>query len=352
MNKPITISLAFGDILPFILIMVGTWAFQFFLLKKIFNKISEKFEQRGLLFESHALKMFNRSIRYTLLVTIFFYSLHFFTNIQFWEIPLLMKLYKSLLIILFVSGIYRLLGFYAEHPEEWKLFNKEKMTHLLFPFLCRFGKYTALFMAFVMIANEWGYAMNGFLTGLGIGGIALALGTKDVLSHIFGGMAVALDKPFSIGDLISTEDKQIQGFVEDMNFRSTRIRTFDKAVIYVPNALLANKAIFNYTRRDKRRVRFHIGIDLNTPEDKIRTLIDRIHGEIFSHPGVSEDNVNVFVDEYTQTALNILILYYTNTADFADAMYTKQEINLAIRKILDEEGIPLSPAVHYVTSPK
>lgn len=91
-----------------------------------------------------------------------------------------------------------------------------KAENVLFPFFACIVKVFIFVFAVAIIAYEWGYDINGFVTGLGIGGLALALGAKDVLSHIFAGIAIAVDKPFAIGDLIST-DKNLEGIVEDMN---------------------------------------------------------------------------------------------------------------------------------------
>lgn len=291
---------------------------------------------------------YNQPFRYVFLFTGLYLALSYLLGINLWKMELLRKSYDSFLILCGFLGVYKLLSYYANHPAEWKLFNKEKMNEAIFPFLCRFGKVAVVFLAFTVISAQWGYNMNGFITGLGIGGIALALGAKDVLSNIFGGTAVVLDKPFAIGDVISTEDKRLQGVVEDINFRSTRLRTFDKEIIYVPNSLLANQPIYNYSRRDRRRIRFHLGLSLDTPGIKVRGVLDEIKSALIQHDGVDSESFNVFLDEYSQTSINLLIVYFTNSAEYGEFIKVKEEINFIIMNILQKQEVSLAPAVQHM----
>ena len=100
-----------------------------------------------------------------------------------------------------------------------------------------------------MVAQEWDYRIDGFIAGLGLGGLAFSLAAKDTLSNVFGGLVVILDKPFSIGDWIKTPS--VEGTVEDISFRSTKVRTFAQALVTVPNATLANEPVTNWTRMGK-----------------------------------------------------------------------------------------------------
>lgn len=312
------------------------------------KRMVERLKQKDYNVQYQILHHYNNPLRFIVFLTGFYFALSYLLEVNLWNIEVLKKGYHSIVILSVFFGIYRLFSYYALHPDEWMLFNKEKMNQAIFPFLCRFGKVMVVFLAFTVILAQWGYNMNGFIAGLGIGGVALALGAKDVLSNIFGGTAVVLDKPFSIGDVISTEDRKLQGVVEDINFRSTRLRTFDKEMIYVPNALLANQPIYNYSRRDRRRVRFQLGLDLNTPGYQIRKVIDEIKSAIIEYENIESENFSVFFDEYTQTSINILVVYYTNSADYSESMKSKEEMNFIIVDILNKNGVTLAPAIQLM----
>jgi len=332
----------------FIFLILAFWVIQRFALNPLLQKFALILKDKEYNVQYEFLHHYNKPLRYVFLFTGLYVSLSYLFGMNLWKIEALGKLFDSFLILCGFLGVYHLLSYYAVHPAEWKLFNKEKMNEAIFPFLCRFGKVAVFFLAFTVVSAQWGYNMNGFIAGLGIGGIALALGAKDVLSNIFGGTAVVLDKPFAIGDVISTEDKRLQGIVEDINFRSTRLQTFEKEIIYVPNSLLANQPIYNYSRRDRRRVRFHLGLSLDTPGIKVRNVIDDIKSSLIEHEGVDSQSFNVFFDEYTQTSLDILIVYFTNSADYTEYIKIKEGVNFIVMNILKNHEATLAPAIQHM----
>lgn len=323
---------------------LGVWIIQKYLLPILNNKISSFLESKDFIVQAEVLRQYNNPIRHVLFLTGIYISISYLLQMNIWKIELFQKIYQSFIIAFFIIGIYHTLSHYAKNPSEWKLFNKEQMNEAIFPFLCRLGKVAVIFIGFTIISSLWGYNMNGFIAGLGIGGIALALGAKDVLSDLFGGMSVVLDKPFSIGDIISTEDNRLHGIVEDVNFRSTRLQTFNKERIYVPNSLLSNQPIYNYSRRDKRRMKFHLCLAPETSEEKMKVVMEKILGALMVHEGVDHENCIVFFDEYTPVSNNVLVRYYTNTSDYAEAMKIKEDINFSIMNILKEEDVLLSDA--------
>src|SRR3712207_3180778 len=112
-----------------------------------------------------------------------------------------------------------------------------KLDKIVFSFLARIMKFIIISFTVIMILSEWGYNVNGFLTGVGIGGAAIAFAAKDALANIIAGFMIILDKPFSIGDYIRTPN--VEGIVEDINFRSTKVRALDKSIIIEPNSTIA-----------------------------------------------------------------------------------------------------------------
>lgn len=332
------------------LTLIGlTWILQRYFIKTLFEKIISYLTKRNSHFYVHVYECYSKPVRYTMLACSIVVAVFLLAGIPLTDNKILLKLIQSILIFYGFWGIYLLLDFYAQNPKELSLARKVEKESVLLPFFCRIAKYFALGFAFSFISFVWGYDVSGLVAGLGIGSLALALGAKDVFSNMFGGMAVAIDKPFSKGDLISTLDRKIEGLVEEVNFRSTKIVTFDKAVLYVPNTFLANQPIINWTRRDVRRVVFQLAIDPKTPEANIQKAISRISSELENHPGVKPENTIVFIDELTEAGFMLKVIYFTNTAEFKDAMNIKQDINFLIARILQEEQVALSPVTQHMT---
>lgn len=330
-------------------LIVFSWLVQRYFIKTIFDKIIAYLSKHNSHFYVHVYECYSKPVRHAVLACSIVVAFFVLIGIPLEGQKILPKLIQSILIFYGCWGIYLLLDFYAQNPTELSLARKVEKESVLLPFFCRIAKYFALGFAFSFISFVWGYDVSGLVAGLGIGSLALALGAKDVFSNMFGGMAVAIDKPFAKGDLISTFDRKIEGLVEEVNFRSTKIVTFDKAILYVPNTFLANQPIINWTRRDVRRVVFQLAIDPKTPEIKIRKAISRITSELENHPGVKQENTLVFIDELTEAGLMLKIIYFTNTAEFKDAMNIKQDINFLIARILQEEQVTLSPVTQHMT---
>lgn len=213
---------------------------------------------------------------------------------------------------------------------------QEKNTNkILFPFVSIIIRLVIIVICVSIIAKEFGF--SGFITGLGISGLAFALAAQDTFSNLFGGIVIVLDKPFAIGDWIQASD--IEGIVEDITFRSTRIRTFSKALTTVPNSKLANINIINWTQRGMRRIHFKFTISYDSSPDKIKTVVDKIEHMLENNEKVSDELIIVSFNEFKSYGFGIFIYFYTPIIDYKQYEKVKQEINLNILFILNEYGI-------------
>jgi len=199
-----------------------------------------------------------------------------------------------------------------------------------------------MIFAMFTIASFWNFNLNGFLTGIGLTGVAIAFGIRDTLAHVFGGMSVALDNPFQIGDWIATEDQKIEGTIEDINLRSTLIQTGDKGLVYVPNSYLVNRPIYNLSRREKRKCEQFLYVAATNEEDTLRSALSAIHKEIYLHAKTEKDMIHVFIDEFHHHSYRVLIRFYVATNDTAVMLEVRQEIFFAIRQIVEELSITLA----------
>ncbi|MFO8192695.1 MAG: mechanosensitive ion channel family protein [Bacillota bacterium] len=246
------------------------------------------------------------------------------------------NIFRSLIIVFIVAGFYNLVGGDAYH----KLSKKLSVEKTVAGFATKALRFIIIALAVAIIAQEWDYDVNGFIAGLGLGGLAVALAAKDALANIFGGVVILLDKPFEVGDWISSPS--VEGTVEEMGFRSTRVRNFENAQVIVPNASMANDPITNWTRMQKRRISFHLGVTYDTARQKLQVCIDRIKTMLEEHPEVHPDAIFVRFDQFNDSSLDIFIYFYTRTTVWADHLAVKEEINFKILAILETEGVSVA----------
>ncbi|WP_257347557.1 mechanosensitive ion channel family protein [Pseudalkalibacillus decolorationis] len=215
-----------------------------------------------------------------------------------------------------------------------------QVDQILIPFLSRVLKAIIVAISISIIAQEWGYNVNTFVAGLGIGGLAIAFAAKESLSNLLGGVIIIIERPFSIGDWIQTPS--VEGVVEDINFRSTQVRTFADSLVTVPNSIISNETISNWSRMRKRRVTFNLGLTYSTPKDKIQICVERIRTMIREHKEVHPDLIVVNFDHYNASSLDLLIYFFTITTSWERYLDAKQDINLKIMDILQEEGVDIA----------
>ncbi len=243
------------------------------------------------------------------------------------------NLFRSAIIVFIIWGFYNLVGsnLVSEFSE------KLKVEPSVAEFVTKLLRFAIIALAITIIAQEWDYDVNGFLAGLGLGGLALALAAQDTISNTFGGIIIVLDRPFCVGDWISTPS--VEGTVEDMSFRSTKVRNAGNAVVTVPNRVLANEAIANWSRMQKRQLSFNFGVNYSTPREKLETCVYKIKEYVKNHSEVHPDVILVNFDSFSENSLDISLIFYTKTTVWSDFRAIKEEINYKIMEIVEEEGV-------------
>ena len=187
-----------------------------------------------------------------------------------------------------------------------------------------------------------GVSISGLLAFGGVGGLAVGLAAKDMLANLFGGLTLHLDRPFIIGEKVLLKDKGIEGFVEHIGWRQTRIRGYDRTPIYVPNALFTNMAVINPSRMQNRRIDTVLGLryrDLSLL-DTITTAIEQYllnHQELDQQRGV----LARFTD-YGESSLDIKVRFYTVSTNWNSYMKTRHEILLEIGRIIHHHGADMA----------
>lgn len=334
-----------GDNLPdlgvLIVLIFIFWILQRYLLKYISKKYIQHLNKNNMKLRSQIVVCYEKQIRYFIFTLSTFIAANFILKYDFFDNTIALNLMKCLGFIFFFTGLINICSSVDKNSVALKEHYSLKIENIMLSFFSKIVKVLLIFILFGLVAYQWGYDINGLIAGLGIGGLAIALGAKDLLSNIFGGIAIVFDKPFSIGDWIST-DKDIEGHVEDINFRSTRIRTFDKSIIYIPNSLLANQPIYNMTRRNGRRIRFFVSLSQDTSSEKVITIIERIRTFIINNENIENDKLYIAFDQITQQGIDILIQYHSKTVDYSEVLKIKQEVNFEILRIVNEENCKIT----------
>ncbi len=245
------------------------------------------------------------------------------------------SLFRSALIILITWAIYDLSG--SQSFISGKLRQKLNIDNILMSFFSKVIRFVIIAMALVIIAQEWDYDVNGFIAGLGLGGLAFALAAKDALANIFGGIVIIMEKPFLIGDWINTPS--VEGHVEDITFRSTKVRSFNQSLVTVPNSTLANEAITNFTRMGKRRITFHLRLTYGTSRERMEKCVQEIKKMLVNHPGVHPETIFVFFETFNDSSLDIFLYFFTNTTVWEEFLAVRQDINLKIMEVMENVGV-------------
>lgn len=214
-------------------------------------------------------------------------------------------------------------------PED-KLFAEQ-----LIPLVGRTAKVIIIIAAVLLTADNLQIEIKTLLAGLSVGGLALGLAAQDTVANLFGAVAIFLDKPFHLGDRIKVED--VDGTVEIIGLRSTRIRNLDGHHVTIPNKLMGNAIITNITRRSTIKTEINIGLIYDTPAEKVQRAI-AILQEIFrAHPKTAD--LVIGFNKFTDSALNISIVHFWSGTDARAQLAGMQELNLQIKQRFDAEKI-------------
>ena len=203
----------------------------------------------------------------------------------------------------------------------------------------------AVRIAFVFIGGAtileiWGIRVGPIIAGLGLLGVAVALGAQDLFKNLISGILVLVEKRFHPGDWIRVRGV-VEGTVETIGFRSTVVRRFDKAPVYVPNSKLSDDSLINYSAMTHRRIYWKIGVEYRTTIGQLRTIRDRIEDYIlqsdaFAHP--PEVSTFVRIDRFSDSAIDIMLYCFTRTIDWGEWLELKEKLAYRIKQIVEEAG--------------
>lgn len=212
-----------------------------------------------------------------------------------------------------------------------------RFDDLLVPMISKSLKVFVVIIGIIFVADNLNVDVTSLLAGLGLGGLAFALAAKDLLGNFFGSVTVLLDRPFHIGDWVVVGD--VEGSVETVGFRTTRIRTFYNSVITLPNSALTNTTIDNMGARRYRRMKTMLGLTYDTPPEKIDAFCEGIRVLISLHPYMRKDYYQVYFNAYNAASLDILVYVFWATPDWNTELRERHRFLLDILRLAKQLGV-------------
>ncbi len=297
------------------------------------------------------LNAFERPINIALFVFAFYAAINLSPLAADYNLKITDSILRTIIVTNFFWGLYNLVstthGVFFNLLEKFGIQTDEAITSII----ATIFRMLIVMLAFVTVAREWNYDISAFIASLSIGSLAVAFAAKDALANVFGSMIILLDKPFSVGDWVMANG--IEGIVEKVSFRSTCIRTFPQELVYIPNSLLSNTPITNFTLREKRRINFTLGLTYNSTAAQIEKLIASLKEYLSSHPMIDSKDIRVHFVKYNDSSLDVQVTCYALTGSHVEYLNILQEINLHTLALIEAAGVSCafpSTSVYFETS--
>ncbi len=199
-------------------------------------------------------------------------------------------------------------------------------------------KVSVVITSVLVVLQTLGFSISGVVAFGGIGGMAVGFAAKDLLANFFGGLTIYLDRPFAVGDWVRSPDRDIEGVVENIGWRLTRIRTFDKRPLYVPNSVFTTIAVENPSRMLNRRIKETIGIRYDDA-GKMETIVGKVKEMLENHPDIDTTRTLIVnFNAFAPSSLDFFIYTFTKTTNWVQFHEIKQNVMLKIIDIIEKEG--------------
>ena len=207
----------------------------------------------------------------------------------------------------------------------------------LVPFAMKSLKILIIVLGLLIVLQNFGVNVTSLLAGLGIGGLAIAFAAQETVANLFGSITIITDRPFQVGDQIKVTDTE--GTVEEVGFRSTRIRTPYQSVVAVPNSIMAKEKIDNMGVRPRRRIRHTIGLTYDANQAQIKHFTEKVRYMLIQHPKMYKDDVTVVFNGFGDSSLNVLVNCFVVAATWNEETEIQEHLLFEIMTIAKEAGV-------------
>jgi len=327
------LGLTYGQIALAFFIVVFIWLVRPFLVTLIIKLLLKITAKTVTKYDDIVVQKLDKPLRFSFLIL----ALYSFVSILYLKNSTVNLILASMLIYNFYWFIWAFInGVQGAIYKATAKLSKELSSELTH-FLLRMLKALIWVIGASSILSLWGINVTALLASLGLGGLAFALAAKDTAANLFGSIALLLDKSIKIGDWIKVDG--VEGIVEDIGMRTTKIRTFSKSLVVVPNQIVANSNIENFSRRNIRRIKMRVGLTYDTTNEQIVNIATDIKSMLKSHKGIAQDETMlVNFDNLADSAKEIFVYTFTNTANWQEYLDIKEDINYKISKIVAKYG--------------
>ncbi|MCX9084828.1 MAG: mechanosensitive ion channel family protein [Candidatus Methanoperedens sp.] len=322
----------------FFIIIFLTFLIKFIIIYIIDSKISVLVKKSKTEFDDLLINAIKIPLGYMILLQGFYaatLALQLPEKIGLFEISLIVHaiyiLSVSLIMLYFTFKIIDIIAYYL-YLQAKK--SESTLDDQLVPLIVKSLRIVVATVGILFILQNFGYNVTSLLAGLGIGGLAFALAAQNTVSNLFGSITIFSDKPFQLGDWIQVGD--IEGTVEEVGFRTTRVRRFDQALVTVPNSQFINTGVVNYSAMKKRRITFNLGLIYGTSASKMNEVVAGIKKIIKEDEEFDHSFYMVRFTEFGAYSLNIFIYCFTRTTDWAEFLRVKEKFNIKIMQLVEE----------------
>jgi len=324
--------------IPIANIAAAVVVFLFFLiLRKIFTKVvletmlmlSRKTKTS---LDEQIIMGLKEPIRFTFVVV----GMHLFFLLTFVQSDFIHLILESLIIYIIFWAVLSLIEAFKDYIFNYRNIDKQHSKELT-AFVIKVIKGFIIATGASVILHNWGVNVTGIVASLGLGGLAFALAAKDTASNLFASIALLLDNSIRSGEWVKVAG--VEGVVEYVGMRTTKIRSFQKSLYTVPNHLIANNPIENFSRRGVRRIKMGVGLTYDTNSQQVENIVLEIRDMLQRHPRISQkETLLVNFNAFGDSSLDIFIYAFSNTAKWDQYLAIREDIHLKIIKIVERNG--------------
>lgn len=319
-----------------------------YLAKIFFHRVEKRISQTANLWDDAIVFSVSKPMTWMIFVVGFYWALHIIRRSS--EIALfeaIDPLRNVITVGIFAWFLVRAIGQLEKNLVSPK-YDQSPFDETTAAAISKLARITVIITAVLVAVQTLGYSISGVLAFGGIGGIAVGFAAKDILANFFGGLMIYLDRPFAVGDWVRSNDKEIEGTVEDIGWRLTRIRTFDKRPLYVPNSTFTQIAVENPSRMLNRRIYETIGLRYDDAAQVERIVVD-IKNMLKIHKDIDHDQTLIVnFDAFSPSSLDIFIYTFTKTTNWVEFHEIKQDVLMRVLGIIHEVGADVAFPTHTV----
>ncbi|UII32596.1 mechanosensitive ion channel family protein [Fulvivirga ulvae] len=274
------------------------------------------------------------------------------------QLPITMSEYVILTLravwpIFAIVFFYRLVDIISIYLSKLADKTESTLDDQLVPLLRKVLKTFVVVVGGLFILDNLEFDITGLIAGLSIGGLAFALAAQDTIKNFFGSLMIFVDRPFQVGDWITSGD--VDGSVEEVGFRSTRIRTFRNSLMYIPNGVITNQMIDNHGLRVYRRFMTTIALTYDTPPDLIEVFVEGLKEIVKNHPNTRKDYYEIHFNDMGDSSLNILFYIFFQVPSWTEELRSRHEVLLDIIRLAERIGVNFAfptQTLHVETFPE